>query len=76
MGVKVGELEDGMAIDGGAELNGAEIESFGDHRIAMAFAIAALIARGPSVIKDAECVEISYPSFWDDFDRLVNRQLA
>jgi len=74
MGVKVGELEDGLAIDGGSELNGAEIETFGDHRIAMAFAIAALIAKGPSVIKGAECVQTSYPSFWDDFDRLVNNQ--
>jgi 3-phosphoshikimate 1-carboxyvinyltransferase len=73
MGVKVGELEDGLAIDGGSELSGAEIETFGDHTIAMSFAIAALIAKGPSVIKDAECVEISYPTFWDDFDRLVNR---
>ena len=74
MGVKVGELEDGLAIDGGSELEGAEIESFGDHRIAMSFAVAALIARNPSVIKDAECVELSYPGFWDDFDRLVNRE--
>jgi 3-phosphoshikimate 1-carboxyvinyltransferase len=73
MGVKVGELEDGLAIDGGSELEGAEIETYGDHRIAMAFAIAALIAKGPSVIKDAECVETSYPTFWDDFDRLVNK---
>jgi 3-phosphoshikimate 1-carboxyvinyltransferase len=76
MGVKVGELEDGLAIDGGGELNGAEIETHGDHRIAMAFAIAALIAKGQSIIKDAECVEISYPSFWDDFDKLVSGQLA
>jgi 3-phosphoshikimate 1-carboxyvinyltransferase len=76
MGVKVGELEDGLAIDGGTELVGAEIETNGDHRIAMSFAIAALIAKGPSVIKGAECVEISYPTFWDDFDRLVNKQLS
>jgi 3-phosphoshikimate 1-carboxyvinyltransferase len=75
MGVKVGELEDGLAIDGGTELEGAEIETFGDHRIAMSFAIAALIAKTPSVIKDAECVEVSYPGFWDDFDKLVNGEL-
>ncbi len=75
MGVKVGELEDGLAIDGGYELDGAEIETSGDHRIAMSFAIAALIAKGQSVIKDAECVEVSYPGFWDDFDRLVNGEL-
>jgi 3-phosphoshikimate 1-carboxyvinyltransferase len=75
MGVKVGELEDGLAIDGGTELEGAEIETFGDHRIAMSFAIAALIAKGQSVIKDAECVEVNYPGFWHDFDKLVNGEL-
>jgi 3-phosphoshikimate 1-carboxyvinyltransferase len=75
MGVKVGELEDGLAIDGGSDLEGAEIETFGDHCIAMSFAVAALIAKGQSVIKDAECVEVSYPGFWDDFDRLVNGEL-
>lgn len=75
MGVKVGELEDGLAIDGGVQLEGAELDSFGDHRIAMSFAIAALIADGPSVIKGAECVEVSYPGFWDDFDRLVHKEL-
>lgn len=71
MGIKVGELDDGMAIDGGTGLEGAEIESFGDHRIAMSFAVAGLIANGPTVIKDAECVEMTYPGFWDDFDRFV-----
>jgi 3-phosphoshikimate 1-carboxyvinyltransferase len=74
MGVKVGELEDGLAIDGGAELEGAEIDTYGDHRLAMSFAIAALIAKSPSVIKDAECVAVSYPGFWDDLDRLISGQ--
>jgi 3-phosphoshikimate 1-carboxyvinyltransferase len=74
MGIKVGELDDGMAIDGGTGLEGAEIESFGDHRIAMSFAVAGLIANGPTVIKDAECVEISYPGFWEDFDRFAGAQ--
>jgi 3-phosphoshikimate 1-carboxyvinyltransferase len=41
----------------------------------MSFAIAALIAKGQSVIKDAECVEVSYPGFWNDFDRMVNGEL-
>jgi 3-phosphoshikimate 1-carboxyvinyltransferase len=76
MGIKVGELDDGMAIDGGTGLEGAEIESFGDHRIAMSFAVAGLIANGPTVIKDAECVEISYPGFWDDFDRFASGQMG
>lgn len=76
MGVKVGELEDGLAIDGGVELEGAEIDTFGDHRIAMSFAIAALIARSPSVIKGAECVDVSYPGFWDDFDKLIGKKTS
>jgi 3-phosphoshikimate 1-carboxyvinyltransferase len=71
MGIKVGELDDGMAIDGNPNLEGAELESFGDYRIAMAFAIAGLIADGPTVIKDAECVEAVYPGFWDQLDDLT-----
>jgi 3-phosphoshikimate 1-carboxyvinyltransferase len=73
MGARIGELEDGMAIDGGVDLEGAEISSYGDHRIAMAFAIAGLVARGETVIKDAECVATSYPSFWDDLASLAHR---
>jgi len=71
MGVKVGELDDGMAIDGTTSLEGAEIDTFGDYRIAMAFAIAGLIANGPTVIKDAECVDAIYPGFWDELDRIT-----
>jgi len=71
MGARIGELEDGMAIDGGTELEGAEITTFGDHRIAMAFAIAGLIAKGETVIKDAECVATSHPTFWGDLDSIV-----
>jgi len=71
MGARIGELEDGMAIDGGAALEGAEITSHGDHRIAMAFAIAGLIAKGETVIKDAECVATSHPTFWEDLDSVV-----
>ena len=71
MGARIGELEDGMAIDGGTELEGAEITTYGDHRIAMAFAIAGLVARGETVIKDAECVTTSHPSFWEDLESIV-----
>jgi len=70
MGVKVGELDDGMAIDGVNSLEGAEIDTYGDYRIAMAFAVAGLIAKGQTVIKDAECVEAIYPGFWDEIDRI------
>lgn len=71
MGARIGELEDGMAIDGGTELEGAEITTYGDHRLAMAFAIAGLVARGETVIRNAECVSTSHPSFWEDLDSIV-----
>jgi 3-phosphoshikimate 1-carboxyvinyltransferase len=63
MGGVVEEFEDGMEIEGGHPLHGAEIDSFGDHRIAMAFAIAGLFATGETVIRNTECVNTSYPGF-------------
>jgi 3-phosphoshikimate 1-carboxyvinyltransferase len=62
-GVDVDEREDGMEIQGGAEIHGAEVESFGDHRIAMASAVLAMFADGPSLIRDTDCVNTSYPGF-------------
>lgn len=64
MGADITPTEDGMVIEGGAALHGAHINSFLDHRIAMAFSIAALAAEGSSVIQDAECVDVSYPEFF------------
>jgi 3-phosphoshikimate 1-carboxyvinyltransferase len=63
MGVTVRDFHDGMEIDGGAPLKGARLGSYGDHRIAMAFAIAGLFAEGETVIEGAECVDTSYPGF-------------
>ncbi len=64
MGVDVEEFEDGMAIQGGAKLKGAALKSFGDHRIAMAFAMAGLLAdSGTTTIDDTACVNTSYPGF-------------
>jgi 3-phosphoshikimate 1-carboxyvinyltransferase len=63
MGGVVEEFDDGMEIEGGHPLHGAEIDSFGDHRIAMAFAIAGLFAEGETVIRNTECVNTSYPGF-------------
>jgi 3-phosphoshikimate 1-carboxyvinyltransferase len=63
LGAKVDELPDGMVIHGRAKLRGAEVESHGDHRVAMALAIAGLLAEGETVIGDAECVTISFPQF-------------
>ena len=65
MGAKITELEDGLQITGGYELKGAETDSFGDHRIAMSLAIAALNAQGKTTINHAEAASISYPDFVD-----------
>lgn len=64
MGADVQEFADGLAVSGPTRLRGAAIESFGDHRIAMAFSIAALIADGETEIKGAECVGVSFPEFY------------
>jgi len=63
MGVQVSELQDGLEIHGPAPLHGARVPSFGDHRIAMAFAVAGLFADGETVVQDAECIRESYPGF-------------
>lgn len=66
MGADIEGTEDGMIIRGGRPLHGAEIDGHLDHRIAMSFAVAALAAEGTTTIRDAECVRISYPGFYDD----------
>ncbi len=73
MGVEVVETEDGMEINGGAPLHGAVLESFGDHRIAMAFAIAGLFAEGETVITGTECVATSYPGFDKELELALKR---
>ena len=70
MGAEIEEFDDGMRIRGGAPLQGACIESYGDHRIAMAFAIAGLFAGGETVIEDAGCIAVSYPGFQKDLELL------
>ncbi len=71
MGADVTETEDGMVIRGGRPLHGASIHCHMDHRIAMSFAIAALAAEGETVIQDSECVNISYPEFYEELGRVV-----
>lgn len=70
MGCDITGTEDGMIIHGGNPLHGAEVDSHLDHRIAMSFAIASLIADGITTIKDASCVNISYPTFYQDLSSL------
>jgi len=72
MGAQVSELSDGLEIYGPAPLHGARLPSFGDHRIAMAFAIAGLFAEGETVIQDAECIRESYPGFEAVLEEFTN----
>ena len=62
-GVPVEEKPDGLLIEGGCQIVGAEVESHGDHRIAMSAAILGLLAKGKTVVKDTACIETSYPGF-------------
>ena len=73
MGAQVEEREDGLKIHGGQRLRGTELESFGDHRVAMAFSIAALRAEGETLIRGSECAAISYPDFFSTLEGLVER---
>ncbi|HEX4786767.1 MAG TPA: 3-phosphoshikimate 1-carboxyvinyltransferase [Candidatus Sulfotelmatobacter sp.] len=73
MGAQVEEREDGLRIPGGQKLRGAEIDSFGDHRIAMAFAVAGLRARSETVVRGAESAAISYPAFFQALDAVTER---
>jgi 3-phosphoshikimate 1-carboxyvinyltransferase len=73
MGAQVEELEDGLKIPGGQKLHGAEVDSLGDHRIAMAFAIAALRAEGETQIRGADAAVISYPGFFNTLESVVQR---
>ena len=64
-------LDDGFIINGPTPLYGAKIETFHDHRIAMAFAIAGLVAHGKMVLDHPECASISYPEFYDELERMI-----
>ncbi len=70
MGADVEETADGMVIHGGKALFGAVLDGYNDHRIVMAFSIAALFAKGETVISDANSINKSYPSFFEDYNRL------
>ena len=70
MGAQVEEFEDGLAIPGRQRLHGAVINTYGDHRIAMSFAVAGLVAEGETVIEGAECAGVSFPGFFEVLERL------
>jgi 3-phosphoshikimate 1-carboxyvinyltransferase len=70
MGARIEEFADGMSIEGGVLLHGAEVDSETDHRVAMSLAVAAQIASGSTQLYRAEAAAVSYPTFWDDLQRL------
>jgi len=72
MGAEVEERPDGMLIPGGQRLHGAELDSFADHRIAMAFAVAALRAEGETTIHGADAAGVSYPGFYEELRRVTS----
>ena len=76
MGADIESTEDGMIIHGGKDLHGAIIDSHKDHRIAMSFAIASLLADGHVTILDRDCVDISFPSFYNDLNKLAGNTLS
>jgi 3-phosphoshikimate 1-carboxyvinyltransferase len=73
MGAEVEERPDGMKIPGGQHLHGAELDSFGDHRIAMAFAVAALRAEDETTIVGADAAGVSYPAFFEELETVAGR---
>ena len=75
MGADITATDDGMIIHGGRPLHAAAIESHSDHRIAMSFAVAALLAEGETTIANEDCVTISYPNFYEDLRGLAKEAL-
>ncbi len=65
LGARVEERRDGMSIRGSDTLSGADVDSHGDHRIAMTMAVAGLVAQGETTVEGAEAADVSYPEFWD-----------
>jgi 3-phosphoshikimate 1-carboxyvinyltransferase len=72
MNSDVDEFDDGFRVRR-SRLRGAEVDSFGDHRIAMAFAVAGLLAEGETKIKDPDCADISFPGFFETLESVVKR---
>jgi 3-phosphoshikimate 1-carboxyvinyltransferase len=71
LGVDVVEFEDGLEIYGGAPLMGGRLKSYGDHRIAMAFAVAGMFAEEDTIIEDTDCIATSYPGFEEQLESLL-----
>lgn len=72
MGADIKEKEDGFIVEGPSKLRGAICESYNDHRIAMSLSIAGLLAEGKTIIKNSECIDISFPGFEKTLQKLIN----
>ncbi len=72
MGAEVEEKKDGILISGPVFLKGTKLNSYQDHRIAMSLAIAALLAEGETKITDFDCVNISFPNFLKELNKLID----
>lgn len=70
MGANISEKEDGMIIEGGSTLKGTSVKSYGDHRVAMSLAVAGLVSEGQTLIHNSECVNISFPHFFEIINNL------
>lgn len=73
MGAEIEELEDGMVIKGRTKLKGANIKTFNDHRIAMAFSVASLISEGKLNLDNTACIDISFPGYFDLINNLLKQ---
>ena len=73
MGAEVEEFEDGLRVSASVKLRGAKINPHGDHRIAMAFTVAALLAEGQTEIEQSDCVAVSFPEFFELLNSVVER---
>ncbi len=71
-GANISEKEDGLIINGESKFHSAEVDSETDHRVSMSLAIASLLAKGSSKIARADASKVSYPTFWDDLEKLIN----
>jgi 3-phosphoshikimate 1-carboxyvinyltransferase len=71
LGAEIETLPDGMVIKGGNKLTGAAVKSYSDHRLAMSLAIAALLTRGKTIIEQPKSVDISYPGFWEQLEKIT-----
>jgi len=74
LGAVADERADGFLVDGHRPLSGGAAEAAGDHRLAMAFAVAALGARGPSLVRGADVVDVSYPGFFETLASLASER--